>query len=85
MSLILPLAAMVLFSVIAFWKYNALTFMMVAGLSIMSGFYWYDVFTDDTGLSISLVLIAYSFVCVGFAFRLIFWKEGLREEMEDEQ
>ena len=75
MSLLLAGCAVLLFSLLAFWKYNALLFMLTAGASMMVGLQWFDVYTTDTGLSISLMLIAYSLVCAGFAFACIFLKQ----------
>lgn len=75
MILILAGCAVAFFSLLAFWKYNALLFMLAAGASIMVGLQWYDVYTTSTGLAIALMLIAYSLVCVGFAFACIFRRE----------
>ena len=72
MSLTLAGCAIVFFSLLAFWKYNAILFMIAAGVSMMVGLQWYDVYTTDTGLSISLMMIAYCFVCFGFGFACIF-------------
>jgi len=81
MSLVLAGSAVVFFSLLAFWKLNPLLFMLAAGASIMLGLEWYDIYLTDLGLAISLMLITYSFVCIGFAFRFIFWrKEGIIEE-----
>lgn len=74
--MILPLA---LFSVLAFWKSNAIIFMLAGGTSIMVGLYWFDIYTTDLGLAISLMFIAYSLVCLGLAFRCIFWREDILE------
>ena len=80
MSLVLAGCVVVFFSVLGFWRLNALPFMLAAGASMMLGLYWYDVYTTNIGLALGLMLIAYSLVCVGFAFRCIFWKDRLREE-----
>lgn len=79
MSLVLAGAAVVFFSLIAFWKANAIVFMLVAGASLMLGLYWFDVYPTDIGLAISLMFIAYSLVCLGLAFRCIFWREDILE------
>lgn len=68
------LIPLILFSSMAFWKYNALLFMLAAGTSLMVGLHWYDVYTTSAGLTIGLMLISYSFVCVAFAFRCLFWR-----------
>jgi len=66
---------LILFSILAFWRFHAVLFMLTAGASLILGFYWYDSFTTNQGLAISLMLLIYSFVCIGFAFRCIFWRE----------
>lgn len=66
----------VFFSSLAFWKLNALLFMLAAGASLMVGLQWYDVYTTPAGLTIGLMLIGYSFVCIAFAFRCLFWRES---------
>lgn len=65
----------VFFSMLGFWKPNPLPFMLAAGSSIILGFYWYDVYTNNMGLTMGLMLIAYGLVCVGYAYRCIFWRE----------
>jgi len=75
MELTLGLAAIIAFSAMAFWIQNAPLFMITANISIMVGLQWFNVYTDNTGMAISLMLIIYSFTCCGFAFRCIFWKE----------
>ena len=79
MSLVLAGAAVVFFSLIASWKSNAVAFMLCGAASLMTGFYWFDVYTTDIGLSISLVFIAYAFLCIALAFRYIFWREDILE------
>lgn len=34
------------FNFLAFWRYNALLFMLTAGVSLMVGFSWYDAYTS---------------------------------------
>jgi len=68
------------FSALAFWRANALLFMLTAGLSTIIGLYWHDEFTTSMGLAISILLYAYSLVCLGMAFRCIFWKDRLRDQ-----
>jgi len=74
MNLVLAGCAIAFFSVLAFWKHNALMFMLAAGASLMTGLYWYDTYTNELGLGISLMLLAYSLVCFGFALGCLFWK-----------
>lgn len=76
----LALGVVIFFSWLAFWKYNALLFMLAAGSSVMTGFYWYDTYTTNLGLAIGILLVAYSLVCLGFALQCIFWKGKRNEE-----
>lgn len=75
-----PLLALALFSFLAFWKLNALLFMLTAGISLMVGLQWYDVYTTSAGLTVGLMMIAYAFVCIAFAFRCLFWRGTISEE-----
>ena len=79
MSVFLAFFIMAFFSIMAFWKANAQIFMICGGVSLMTGLYTYDVYTSDIGLSISLMFIAYAFLCLGLAFRCIFWREDILE------
>ena len=65
-----------LFSILAFWKPNAVLFMLVAGSSLILGLHWYDVYTTNIGLTIGLLLVAYGLFCIGMAFRMLFWREA---------
>ena len=80
MSLVLEGSALVFFSLLAYWRPNPLPFMLAAGTSLMLGLHWYDVYVTNTGLTVGLMLIVYSFVCVAFAFRCLFWKGDISEE-----
>ena len=71
----LAACAVAFFSLLAFWRFNAILFMITAGISLMVGLQWFDVYATDTGLTISLMLMAYSLVCIGIAFRCLFWRE----------
>ena len=73
------MAAVVFFSLLAWWKLNAVMFMLAAAASITTGLYWFDLYTTNIGLSISLALIGYGLLCVGQAFRFIFWREDILE------
>jgi len=64
-------------SFLAFWRFNALLFMLLAGASLMFGFYWYDAFTTNLGLTLGLMMVAYALVCLALAFRCIFWRDRL--------
>jgi hypothetical protein len=65
---LVPLA---FFSVLAFWKESAILFIITAALSLMVGLKWFDIYVNETGLSIGLMLIVYSFVSFGFSFRIM--------------
>lgn len=67
------------FSWMAFWRYNALLFMLAAGASLITGLYWYDTYTNELGLAMGILLIAYSVVCLGFAAQCIFWRKKSEE------
>lgn len=74
MSLVMVGCAVIFLSLAAFWKLNAVLFMLAGGASMMAGLQWYDVYATDTGLGVSLMFIVYSFVCFSFAFRCLFWR-----------
>ena len=80
MSILMGFGVLALFSILAFWRFNALMFILVGGVSIFLGLYWYDAFDNNLGLAIGILLVAYALVCLGFAFRCIFWRDRLREE-----
>ena len=73
----IPLA---LFSVLAFWKPNALLFMLTGTIAIFIGLFFYDVYTEDVGLAIGMCIIAYGLVSYGYAFRCIFIRERSGED-----
>jgi len=80
LSLIMAGCAVLFFSELGFWRRTPLLFMLAGGASLMLGFHWYHVYTTPTGLTIGLMLVAYSFVCIAFAFKYIFWREYKVEE-----
>lgn len=73
---IVSLILLAVFSVLAFWKQLAIIYMLLAGMSLMIGLEWYDVYAGELGMAISLVLMAYSLMCVGYAYRFILWSGG---------
>jgi len=76
MSLYVAIVILVFLSALAFWNPIAPLFMLMAGVSLMLGLYWYDVFTNEMGMAMSLVLIGYSFVCIGYTYKVVFWQQG---------
>ena len=77
--MILAFFVVVFFSLLAFWRYNALLFMLAAGGSVMTGFYWRDTYTTNLGLAIGILLVVYGIVCLGFALPCIFWRKQASE------
>jgi len=67
---------LIVMSVFAFWRSNAVLFLITAGIAIMTGLKAPDLLTGDTAsplsMSIGLALIAYAFVCVAFAYLRLF-------------
>jgi len=80
MSLVLAGLVVVFFSVLGFWRPNPVLFMLAAGASLIVGLYWFDTFTTNMGLAVGILLVSFALVCVGFAYRCIFWRDRLREE-----
>jgi hypothetical protein len=71
---LVQLVPLVFLSVLAFWRPHVLLFMAVMGMSLMIGLNWFDTYTDETGLAVSLMLIGYSFVAAGFGFKVMLWE-----------
>jgi hypothetical protein len=78
----LALLAVVGISGLAFWKPMAPIFMILAAMSMMLGLSWYDVHATELGMGISLGLIAYSIVCLGLTYRVIFQARPAETEAE---
>ena len=64
-------------SAFAFWKENAVLFMIAAGIAMLTGLYTPDIISGypNVGIAAGLMLIAFSLLCCGFAFRMMFWSE----------
>lgn len=81
---LLMILPVVLLSILAFWKSDttlgAILFMLTGAVALMTGLYWYDAFTNNLGLAISLSLIAYWLVCFGLALRLLFWRGEVQSD-----
>jgi len=72
----------ILISILALWKENHVLFMITAGISMMTGLYAPDVISGgylQLGISVGLGLIAYSFLCIAWALRLMFWRANKSE------
>lgn len=72
-AMLIPL---IFLSFLAFWRPTALLFMLVAGISLMTGLAWFDTYGTSMGLTIALMLIVYSFASVGYAYKCLLWREG---------
>lgn len=68
------LAVVVIMSALAFWRPHELLFLIISGIALMTGLGWYNAFPTDVGLSVSLMLIAYAFVAVGFGLKVMLWR-----------
>lgn len=74
----LPVLAVLGFSGFAFWKPNPVLFMYAAGASIVTGLYLPDSlvnYAPGLGITIGLMFIGYSFLCIAYAYRMLFWNE----------
>ena len=83
MNLAAGLAILIFFSLLGFWRpravLSAVVWMVAGGISLALGLYWYNVYTNSMGLSVSLVLIVYWLVCWGYAYAQLF-ASGKAEE-----
>lgn len=70
------IVAVVSLSVLAFWRPWAPLFMVIAGMSMFLGLAAYDVYTNYLGLAFGLAFICYSFICLGYTFRVILYDPG---------
>ena len=63
-------------SSLAFWWGNPVIFMLTAGITMMAGLYSPDALSalgySTFGISIGLMLIMYSFICIAFGYRSLF-------------
>ena len=79
MNIAINIAVLVLFSILSFWRPNAILFMVTAGMAMMVGLAAPDIVssnstTTGTDLTLGLMLVAYSLYCIGMSFRMIFYK-----------
>lgn len=71
---------LIVFSFLAFWKPNAILFMILFALSMMLGLASPDMVSSETtttgtDMAVALALIIYGLLCAGWSFRLLFWRE----------
>lgn len=62
----------------ALWKENAVLFMLVSGVSLITGLYSPDILSTikNVGFAAGLMLIAFSFLSAGWSLRLMFWSDN---------
>jgi len=77
---LISIGILMAFSFLAFWKMNSILFIILGAIAMMVGLQSPDIIsglseTTPTGLTIGLMVIVYAFLCIGIAFRLLFWKE----------
>lgn len=79
---VVGLLVLMILSALGFWRPKAVlssvVWMITGGVSVTLGLYWYDIYTNDMGLPVSLMLIVFWLVCWGYAFAQLFasGKEG---------
>jgi hypothetical protein len=84
MTFLLGLIILFGLSALSFWRLNPVCFLSTAGVAMMVGLYTPDALTelgyDTYGIGIGLMLILFSFVCIGFAFVTLFRRTGSTAE-----
>ena len=73
MEAAVQLVPLMFLSVLAFWKPHALLFQIVMGMSLLVGLDWFNAYPTDAGLSISVMLVAYSLVAGAFGLKVMLW------------
>ncbi len=80
MSFIMAFLVLALFSSLAaYWK-HPIIFMITGALGLMIGLNWYNTYMNATGLTISLMLIAYALFCVAATYWGLFKGERIQDE-----
>jgi len=68
----LQLAALAIVSLVAILTKNSIFWLVAAGMAVFTGFYWYDLFVTNLGLSFGLMFLVYGLNCFGIAFISLF-------------
>lgn len=68
----LQLAAVAVVSLIAHLEKNAVMWMVAAGMSVFTGFYWFDTFTTNLGLAFGILFLIYGLNCFAIGFVSMF-------------
>lgn len=79
------LSLLAVFSALAFWRPNPVLFMITAGIAMILGLNAPDLMTSSAAttssdVTIALSLMTYSFLCIAYAFKTIFWDGNTDEE-----
>ena len=62
----------IFFSLLAFWKPNAVLYMLTGAVALFTGLFWYSEFGTPISMAIAMCLISYCLVCCGFAYKYLF-------------
>ena len=71
-QLVMTMLLFGMLSAFAFWQSAPVLFMVSGGVGLATAFYWYDTYTNNFGLAVSLVLLALSLYYLAVAFRAMF-------------
>ncbi len=71
----LQLAALAVVSLMAYLEKHAVFYMIAAAMSLFTGFYWFDRFTDNLGLTFGICFMVYALVCFERAFKYMLVSE----------
>ncbi len=73
MQIGLTLGAIGIFSMLAYWRGNAIAFFVCAGISLMAAFQFFDTYDNDFALGVSLMLLLWAINCIGQGIRQLLW------------
>ena len=71
MQIGIEIAVIVLFSALAFWKMNSVSFFVAAGSSLMVHYHFYDYFDNDFALGISMMFLLWAIACLGYGIKAL--------------
>lgn len=79
-DIFLMLLPLVLICIWAFWSKYPVAYQLLSGISLITGFEWFDTFGTDSALVFSFVLIVFSILMAFTAIYLMFTpkKEGVQ-------
>lgn len=77
---IVSLIVVALFSFLSFWKpegkLHSVLFLLTGGCSFMLAFYLHSYIPTPLGVALSLMMVGYAFMCLGYALKLLFTRGG---------